>query len=345
MTPEQFANFCTVTVGCDEHGREAFVHAEANFRDRNGRDHHFEKAISLGPIVQQVANAMRAYHARLEAELHGPDMETSGWLDDIEHAVGDAVSTVKSYAGKAEGAVDDVKNAARDAVNKVTNVAKSIAANKAVAAVYNQVKTNPVVRGAIGLLPGGGTALQAIDDADKVVAIAAKAHDQLVKAIDGDPAAKEKVAAVKAAADQGHPAAITAVKVMRFQLAALKAKAEKVAAPATRVMTGPILPPPTAAVERMVAAIEPMEHAFRFFGHVRPGGFYARGLDVVSGILGEFDTDPTWADIEDPEEFSPDMETSGWLYNVPYRTPLQYIADPTHAPALIFRSLYEQGIH
>jgi hypothetical protein len=320
MDIEEFANYVEVAVTADEHGRERALHASYRYCDpRTGECHEAQRSVDLEPYIAAASQAFADYHR----QLHGadPDITTSGWFDSV------------------------------------VNVAKSVAHSDIVQSVYHTVTENPVARAAIGALPGGGTLLTAVDTAKAVVG---KAKDVVNQAVKGDQGALAKVVAVKQLAQEGHPEAQQTVAIMQQHLNEMTARSLGRArgggkhgsfydrglgrgdlAPTAANMPPlvPVIPgAPGSVVDRngnpmatpiMPSAVDSMAAA-NVPGHTR--SVSPQGMAFVNGH---------W---ERARASAPPVQASGWLYNVPYRDAMSYMADPVHAPAIAARSLYRSGI-
>ena len=71
---QKFRSLCGVTILADEEGRNPTLCVYANVRGEDGEYHQWEKCVQLTPLVEMIADRIRAYHDH----LHGVPTEVSG---------------------------------------------------------------------------------------------------------------------------------------------------------------------------------------------------------------------------------------------------------------------------
>lgn len=339
---EKFNECCSISLFPGPAG-EMILRARARFRDADtGKIISLDKKIDLTPLAKKITRALMKYHLK----LHGTMPTVSGWTDFIKKGV---------------------------------RAAKKIAKSSAVKSLYK--KAAPFIQKGISSLPGGTAALALATSAHNVL-VAAKAGDpkalakmEAVKklACTGDARAKyvfqrmqlmnQTLEGREALTSCGgsdivgwnpFSAAKKAVKKVAKGVRKVAKTAQRVVPIRTLAKVASYAGVPGAAAasalmnrgkgssrpNRAIAAPSYMAPAPSYASAPQPGGY-----DGGGGYGGEEYCEEQYC--KEPQYFCDeggyyDEEVGGWIYNKPYRTPLQATLQPGLGMGI--RALYNKGM-
>lgn len=325
----KFENCCSISL-CRGANGEMWLKAKARLRNpEDGKILIMDKKVDLTPIARYITRALLKYHQ----QVHGK-VSVSGWKSILKKGV---------------------------------RAAKKVAKSGAVKSLYK--KAAPFITSAV---PGGAAAL----------ALVTSAHNVLVAAKAGDRKAMVKIAKVRALAQTGDPKATFVIERMQVMNAALnernpemscggsdivgwnpfsaaKKAVRKVAKTAYRTVRAPVKQlarvakytvPGAAGALAVVKAVRggggraPQAPQARYApppSEPRYDGGGGGGGGGYGGGEEHYCEEPAEYYCEEPAEYYCE-EVGGWVYNKPYRTPVETILAP--GPLVAARGLYNKGL-